>query len=431
MVKQNLLKKIEALSAQSADTHNTTSKRNVLIQKLEELNAELEEKRLVRLSSALVVCDQLLTLIEGDNEEDTQVRCAKVLGTILLLSPGKGKSLSRYHQQLKPAYKAVLCYQFISKLDKSNTIRNAHITNYSMYERPQKHVGFQAQDYVQAVILPILLGAIFQDVGMLHPSVVKVLEGTDNNKLDPFRVLAPEERDHMLKLNHKYTLLYLREGLGAQKYRGNSSYERSEFEHIESERLIFQQNLISDGSSSKTGVSEILKVPQIYTSVVLSSKQDYKMSDLPKAAILLEQMAIKKTLSAKAVNEFVSIVGYFPQGYGICYIPEQSNKSSNFEYAVVNRLYPPNKQTPLCRKVSRKGVFNSSGNNLLVPKAQNLHFPDARKSISSISTERLSEIMGALSHNYKAKDGEKPIPEYWEPHDLFVNQEIQNLWTIS
>lgn len=432
--KQTLLAKIEALGAQSAESNGVTDasgKRNVLIQKLAELSAEQDEKRLIRLSKAMSVCDKLLALIEGDSIEESQVRSAKVLGTLLLLSPGKGKRLSRFHQQLKPLYKAVLSYQFIARLDQSNSIRNAHITNYSMYERPQKNTGFQSQDYTQAVILPILFGAIFQDVGMLHPTIVQLLEGTENNKLDPFRVLDVEERDNMLKLNYKYTLLYLRDGLGAQKYKGNSTYERSSFENIEAERLTFQQNLIGDGTHSKTGISEILKVPQIYTSVVLSSKQDYKRCDLPKAAVLLEQMAIKKIISTKAVSEFVAMVGYFPQGYGICYIPEQSKSVSTFEYAVVNRLYPPNKQTPYCKRVSRKGVFIATGNNLLVSKPQNLHFADARKSISSVSPERLKEIMGSLSHNFALDKGDMPIPDHWEPHDMFVNQEIQNLWTAN
>lgn len=432
--KQTLLSKIEALSAQSAESNSVTdasSKRNVLIEKLAEVNAEQEEKRLARLSKALSVCDKLLALIEGETIEESQVRSAKVLGTILLLSPGKGKNLSRFHQQLKPFYKAVLSYQFIAKLDQSNSIRNAHITNYSMYERPQKNTGFQSQDYTQAVILPILFGAIFQDVGMLHPSIIQVLEGTENNKLDPFRVLEVEERDKMLKLNFKYTLLYLRDGLGAQKYKGNSTYERSSFDNIEAERLSFQQNLIGDGTNAKQGIAEILKVPQIYTSVVLSSKQGYKRSDLPKAAILLEQMAVKKIVSTKAVSEFVAMVGYFPQGYGICYIPEQSKSGSTFEYAVVNRLYPPHKQTPYCKRVSRKGVFIATGNNLLVSKPQNLHFADARKSVSSISPERFTEIMGTLSRNFKLDKGDMPIPEHWEPHDMFVNQEIQNLWTAN
>jgi hypothetical protein len=82
--------------------------------------------------------------------------------------------------------------------------------------------------------------------------------------------------------------------------------------------------LIRDDNSSKQGISEIIKIPQIYSSVIFSTKRDYQRKNLPTAAILISQLGIKKAISSKLSNVFVSIVGQFPLGFGITYIGQNA-----------------------------------------------------------------------------------------------------------
>ena len=48
---------------------------------------------------------------------------------------------------------------------------------------------------------------------------------------------------------------------------------------------------------------------------------------------------------------FLQLIGYFPQGFGITYIPRESTTQgqSSYEFAIVNRLKPKNPAEPLCR----------------------------------------------------------------------------------
>lgn len=430
--KQALTEQIDALAHASSNgkpSKDAANQIETLNKKLSLLSANQQQKRQARLTRTLEVCLTLLSLISGNSYAETELKSAKLLGTLLLLSPGTGKSLSVVHQRLKPVYKAVLSIQFVAQLESSNSIRNNYLVKHQVADGQSLSQDFWSQDYTQAVVLPIMLAAIFQDVGLMHPDAMEILEGNKGNKLNPFRILEPEQRNAILSLNNQYTMQFLNYGLGVQIYKGHDKEQKVRFDRMENERLAFQQSLVSDAGKSKKGVAEIIKVPQIYTSIVLSTKQDYKRSDLPKAALILEQMANKGAASQKAVDEFIKLVGYFPQGYGVCFIPETQVGGSKYEYAIVNQLSPTEKQIPKCKIVTKKLMFTISGKNLDISIKKNLHFATARKSISAMSQQRVTEIMGALTHNFNAATDDMPLPSYWEPHEMFISKGLQNIWS--
>ncbi|WJG10087.1 hypothetical protein [Aliiglaciecola sp. LCG003] len=397
-----------------------------LTKKRDRLIDQQDAARHKRMDRVSTVCLQLLSLSEGKNHSETLLRSAKFLGTLLLLSSGEGKQLAEHHQQLKHAYKAVLSLRFLEELMYKGNIRHKFILTYWDAEQRFLLEDFVSADFNQAVVLPILLTTLFQDIGMQHPEVVSLLM-RDGNK-DPFRILDIDERSEMLRLNYRYTLLYLTEGLGGQNYKGNSKADRDDFVAVEKERLRFQKSLLNDANTAKKDIGDIIKVPQIYTSIVLSTKPGYKRHDLPKAAVLVEQLAHKNNINQKLADAFVGLVGYFPQGYGVCYLPTGLVGNKSYEYAVVNQLKPINKYEPNCRIVSKNQIFISGGSNVQAAKHQNLHFGETRKKLAPITQERLTEIMGSLAHEYDVDKADRPVPSMWEPHDFFTNKGIQNLW---
>lgn len=436
--KQKLTKlKVEIRDAKlSLQTQSGKSKK-ILKQLLEQLNKNYEvellsqqTQRIQRLNNAIDVCLDILSLSEGEDFDETQLKSAKFLTTLLLFSPEQGKKIAELHSRLKPAYKAVLSLRVLDKLVSDNVVKNAYILkNYSADKRYETDAT-DYECYTQAVILPIMLAAIFQDVGLQHPALTALLEGAEENK-DRFRLLEQQEREEMLALNYQYTIDYLKNGLGCQQTGADKEAEIAEFDEAEQKRLKFQLGLILDANSSKQGTSEIIKIPQIYASVIFSTKRDYQRKNLPTASILIAQLAIKKVISPQLSDVFVSIVGQFPLGFGIAYVAQDmsGNELDFYEYAIVSSLNPPKPEQAICRLVTKNMMFLPYGKTGIVKKEHNLHFQTARKKLVKISPKRLAEIMEKLSHNYKIEESKPIVPYFWEPHVYFCAQGNQNLWS--
>ena len=411
----------------------------VLEQQLEQLNKQYkaenlsqQAQRTQRLKEAIDVCLTILSLSEGEDFDETQLKTAKFLATFLLFSPDKGKKLAELHHRLKPAYKAVLSLRVLDKLVDDGIVKNTYIIkNYTADKRyetnPTNH-----ECYLQAVILPVMFAAIFQDVGLQHPSLVELLEGKEGNK-DRFRLLENQEREEMLALNYQYTMDYLQNGLGCQQAGAEKEHEIAAFDDSEQKRLKFQLGLILDANSSKRGTSEIIKIPQIYASVIFSTKRDYQRKNLPTASILISQLAVKKVISHQVSEVFISIVGQFPLGFGIAYIAQNAHgdELDFYEYAIVSRLNPTKPEQPICRLVTKKMMFLHFGKTAVINKDQNLHFQVARKKLIKIAPNRLAEVMQKLSHNHRVDRYKSSVPYYWEPNEYFCVQGNQNLWSVN
>jgi hypothetical protein len=436
--------KLAELQAQLSDAtvaKNTKSGKDALAleHKIQFLQSQYDQAlltqqqlSLVRLNSAIDVCLQILKLSEGKNYEITQQLSAKFLTTLVLFSPEKGRRLAELHQKLKPAYKAVLSLRVLDKLINDSVVKNSYILKNFDAEKRYTDEPTNSECFTQAVILPIMLAAIFQDVGLKHPQLELLLTG-EEGELDRFRLLEKEQREEMLSLNYQHTVDYLTNGLGLQQSDAETKEQVVEFEQVEQKRLKFQLGLVLDANSSKLGTSEIIKIPQIYASVIFSTKRDFKRSSLPTASILIAQLAIKKVISSEISKVFIDIVGQFPLGYGITYIPRDLNgeELELYEYAIVSRLNPKNIDEPVCRLVTKNLIFLPHGKTAVIAKERNLHFPEARKKLIKIDPKRLAEILQKLSHNYQAGDYKSTIPYLWEPHIYFCVEGNQNLWSAS
>jgi hypothetical protein len=420
----------------SLQTESGKSARVIELQ-LDQLNRTCEAERLSqeglriqRLDDAIDVCLNILSLSEGEDFEETQFKTAKFLTTLVLFSPEKDKKLAELHQSLKPAYKAVLSIRVLDKLVADGLVKNDYILkNYDADKRYEPN-EINCESYTQAVILPIMLAAIFQDVGLQHPELTELLEGKEGDK-DRFRSLEGQERKEMLALSYQYTIDYLKNGLGCQQASAEEGQEITAFIEIEKKRLKFQLGLVLDANSSKRGTSEIIKIPQIYTSIIFSTKRDYQRKNLSTASILIAQLAVKKVISPKVSQVFVSIVGQFPLGFGIAYVAHDisGNELGFYEYAIVSGLNPPLIEEPICRLVTKNLMFLPYGKTDTIKRNRNLHFQIARKKLIKIDSKRLAEIMENLSHNYKIGESKPIIPYYWEPHEYFCVQGNQNLWS--
>ncbi|MFT5276691.1 MAG: hypothetical protein ACI97K_001254 [Glaciecola sp.] len=416
-------------TADKKDKEKLLKKLNESKQALKKDEASQEEERKFRLNRVLEMCAKLLVLCEAENWEKTQVNSAKLLGTLQLLSPGEGAKLAQLNQKLKPAYKAVVALRLLDKLLVDEQISNQYINEHYRENRRYPEQEGDETLFQRDVAIPVIITAVFQDVGLLHPKAQLKLKGKDGS-LDEFRVLDKDDRLSLLKLNHAYTLDYITNGLGMERYIGNSKAARTAFVHNEQKRLDFTRTLLASALKPKLGVGNLLKVPQIYASVIFSSKQSYNFMDLPKAGLLIIKAAKHAAISQVAADTLLAIIGHFPQGYGITYIPKDDDNKNldRYEYAIVTGLNPEDPFVPICRVATRNLSFIPSGTMISVHRESNLYFSATKKKLEKINPVRLKEILRELASNFEERKDVELIPSYWNPYSFFGYVKMQNLW---
>ena len=388
-----------------------------------------DEEAASRMASLRSLCYDILELCQGESEDDTNILSAKLLGTIQLLSPTEGKQVAQSNQRSKHLYKTVLSLRLLDKLLTDGELNNPYILQRraaSNGKLPQKGEYHPFRDDVQ---IPLIMAALLQDIGTCHPDAVTILRGADGSA-DEFRVLENEERVALLQICYRESLKYVSKGLGLAKYSGNSREERDQFVRLETERQQFVLALLKNAIKPDHGIGNLLNIPQIYTSVVLSTKSNYAYDSLPKVTLVLEKGVEKGIYSKVAVEALIAITGVFPQGYGVTYIPKDSDRQDldRYEYAIVTGLYPTDIRQPVCRMVTRNLTYNVSAQGGVIGIANNLYYPPARKKLEKISEERLLEILSKLVSNFEERKNMPLLPRCWHPGEYFSFVKNQNLW---
>ena len=385
-----------------------------------------DELRLARLAKLKKLCGDILDLCEGRDRDEANTKVAKLLGTLLLGAPSEIKAVLPYNQRSKHLYQAVLSLKLLEQMAADGLITNPYILERLPQGDPEREAAYR--DEVQ---IPLLMTALLQDVGMYHPTARQILKG-EQGDLNEFRVLENEERIAFLKIMYHQTYRYLVYGIGQDRFVGNTRQEQAAFEQRERDKLAFIQSLLKSSLQPGQGVGNLLKVPQIYTSVVMSTKPNFTYLSLPKAFMLLNKGAERGGHSQAVVDCLLKITGIFPQGFGVTYIPKDSERydQDRYEYAIVNTLYPKEPHRPTCRTVTRNLVFASHGVNNSISPENNLYYSSTRKKLEKISAARLEEIMEKLWNNHQQRKDELAlVPAYWHTYDYFSNTRNQNLWT--
>ena len=276
------------------------------------------------------------------------------------------------------------------------------------------------------------MAALLQDIGHYHPKAQTIFCGSDGNQ-NPFRTLDIKERKELLQINYHKTVKYLREGIGMPSFTGNTKAEREQFLLDEQDKISFIQQLLKTSVNPKNTIGNILKVPQIYASIILSTKSTYNYKLLPQVFQVLNKNAELGACSQVSVDALYKVTGMFPQGFGVVYMPsgEFGEKGDCYEYGIVNSLYPSNPEQPNCRMTTRKLTFIGYGQNIIIKKNSNLYFTRTAKKLASLSKERLNEILELLSSNSSERKELDLLPRCWQANEFFSIKSNQNLWNKS
>ncbi|WP_448212627.1 hypothetical protein [Colwellia sp. MEBiC06753] len=399
---------------------------------------QLRSERMERHERLTNICYEIIELSEGETFNETVKKSSQLLGTIQLLSPTEGSQVAKTNEYHKPLYKAVLVLRLLDQLILDNAINNTYIQDFLGDITPDKYKEFKALDeagyqvFVDEVKVALVKAALIQDIGNFHPDAQLILVGANQSK-DPFRTLDVDERKELLQINYRETIKYLADGIGAGDYLGNSKKDRDLFKKQELRKLKFIRELLKGAINPKQSLANVIKVPQIYCSIVLSTKPNYKYKLIPKVYQALNQNAERGACSQDVVNCLYKVTGMFPQGFGVTYLALDAagNSLQRYEYAIVNQLYPNNPEEPHCRIATRQLSFIGYGSDMIVKKTENLYFAESAKRLASMSKKRLQEILEKLVSNYQERAELDLIPRCWHPKDFFSLKENQKLWNRS
>jgi len=326
------------------ESHSTTSTESDTLHKLEKIE---------RHNHLQSICCEIIELAEGDTLQESNRKTARLLGTIQLISPTEGSKVAVCNEQNKVLYKAILSLRLLDRLLLDNELNDPYIVKVLTEFNGKSFVELdeaERERFTELVRIPLLMAALLQNIGHHHPEARVIFSGEDGKK-DRFRILDITDRKKLLKINYKETLSYISNAIGVLKYTGNSKELRDQFVIEEQLKHQFIKKLIKSSFKPEQGIGNLLKVPQIYVSIVLSTKEAYNYKVLPQVFQVLNKNAELGSCSQKAVDALYKITGMFPQGYGIVYMPEDEmgHLGDCYEYAIVNRLYPETPENPLCR----------------------------------------------------------------------------------
>jgi len=431
------LSKLKGKVASLNSKEQQAAQKNIISmeQRIQTFQQQLSNDKEGRQQHLQSVSLEIIELCEADSFSECNRKSAQMLGTLQLLSPTEGKKVALNNEITKPLYKAILCLRLLDRLCLDSTIAEPYISQYLQGITPENYQEFaevdpeQYQLFISQVKMPLVMAALLQDIGHYHPDAQKIVKGA-SGELDPYRTLELDDRKALLQINYRETIRFLIEGIGKSSYVGNSRDERDIHNEFEGKKLIFIRSLLKSSISPKNGIGNILKVPQIYTSLIMSTKNTYNYKLLPKVYLVLKQNAERGGCSQSVVNALYKITGVYPQGYGITYIPKDSDgrPTDRYEYAIVNQLYPKKPDQPVCRAATKNLTFISHGQDFIVTLDSNLYLPETAKQLSRISKERLNEILELLSSNYQERKSLDLVPRCWQTQDFFEIKNNQKLW---
>ena len=392
-------------------------------------------QRSERATNLLSIAQMVFDLAEGANFAETNRKSAQFLGTLQLISPTEGRRIATSNEQSKAVYKAVLCLRLLDHLIIHENIEDTYINKYLGDISPAQYKNFSSHDYqayqrfIDQVKIPLIMAALIQDIGNYHPKAQLILCGSEG-ELNPFRTLEVEQRKALLQINYSETLNYISEGVGIPNFLGNTKAEREQFLMVEQDKMFFITKLLKTSVNPKKSIGNVLKVPQIYTSIILSTKASYNYKLLPQVFQVLNKNAQLGACEQDFVDALFKITGMFPQGYGIVYMPlgDFGDSGDSYEYGIVNRLYPTDPEHALCRMTTRKLTYISYGQNIAIPTGSNFYFTETAKKLALLSKERLHEILELLSFDVKDRKELDLLPRCWHASEYFSVKAHQNLW---
>lgn len=338
-----------------------------------------------------------ITIIDATIKEKD---AGKFLTTMVLRAPdSKDRSRCPNNEKNRPLYTAALAVQLVAKLAQSNLIDNQfiklHLPNWNELAEAGGNPDDTPQeilDYQFKVLQPIVFACLLQNMGSYSPEAEALYEG------NRYRSVEEATRKKQIKTIYEKTLLYLKHGVGepnAAHFDTDTAFEQECLRY----RLV--EEMLVNYNNPGHLLGNLIRVPMIYTSIILSTKQKFEYPSLFKAYDVISN-AIKKGIVKKEVAEMLkTMVGRFPLGTGLYFISKETKMP---ERAVVTSLNPTVANNAIVKQLTKRQTQFDDTTQVEVSPDYNILFESARR-----------------ASDFGADYFKKQFPDgfYWNPSSLW------------
>ena len=276
------------------------------------------------------------------------------------------------NEKNKPLYISALAASLIKRLAKQNALENDFIRTRFPVKVAQEH-GLEeynnddVTNYIDEVLMPVIIACLIHNIGSYSIDAENVYKG------NRYRVLDEDDRKVLIKAIHDNTMNYLKYGLG--KPNAAAIFDPEEFQQ-QSARYLLIDSIVRGYSKPQDSLGNILRVPMIYSSFMMSTKPDHDFRITYKAFDILKGGMEKGVIQQNVAHEFLKMVGHYPLGTGIFFISKETNLP---ERAVVSGLNPPNTTSAIVKQLTRRQVKFDDHTQVCASKGYIISNESARK----------------------------------------------------
>ena len=221
------------------------------------------------------LAERILRFSEGLSAADTLTRSARLLGCLQLTTPEAPRRWRDRQFGYKLLYRAVLSLRLMDHALQQQLITEPDwLDDFASHQYDDDNSRYRLNRQIPLVIAVMLL-----DAGQLSAQASVQLAGTFG-ELDPTRALSVEERANYLLTVQQATSALIAQ-LQEIPYVGNSKAEKQLHMQQQQHSLQFIRRLLADQMNPASQHGNLLKVPAVYSSIVLPGRQRFQYEALP------------------------------------------------------------------------------------------------------------------------------------------------------
>lgn len=358
-----------------ADVEVYLSELNQIKKKADENIAQLWPKIQKGFEQRKTILDKLAgALVDAAVKERD---AGKFLTTIVLRAPLSGDpSRCPNNEKNRPLYTSALTIQLVSQLAQKELLDNKFIQlNLPNWSQSNEQVTTSDDDddealegYKANVLMPIVKACLLQSIGSYSPEAEALYKG------NRYRQVDEKTRKSQAKAIYENTLTYLKWGLG--KPNRNEFDDDSLFEKALQRHQIMEEILVNYSNPAHL-LGNLIRVPMIYASFILSTKPKFDFPTMFKAYDVLSSAIDKKVVRKDVANILKKMVGRFPLGCGLYFISKETNLP---ERGVVTTLNPSAPNNAIVKQLTKRQVQFDDITQVEVTPAYNILYEAARSS---------------------------------------------------
>lgn len=297
------------------------------------------------------------------------------IATIMLQSPpvdSNNRCLN--NEKSKPIYIAALSVAFIKKLILKEELTDERISGLYPKKVEDDQVPGQMEydqeqlnSYINNALVPIINAALIHNIGSYSVEAEAIYNG------NRYQLLEEKPRLALIKIIHQHGINYQLLGLGRPNEHDFPDERQLE---LKQEQFELTETIIENYSKAAHPLGNLLRIPMIYASFMLSTKPNHNYKYMFKAHDIIKSGIEKNIIYPPFAQHFLTLVGPFPLGSGIFFISKDSGLP---ERAVVIGLNPSEPDAAIVKQLTRRQETFDDHTQVLATKNYIVSYDQARK----------------------------------------------------